>query len=291
MSHWRAMSSLPGDHKTFVLEPTAAELEQEIPLKGGKGSNAKHFSLYHEIEFKYHERTGAFLGLNVREQFQFGPSQWFPVETLIQMKKIAKVQSWVPPVNVIRESVHGAGVLKQADPKKALGFFAKSQTKAHMLRDQLAPVLEDEDDKDFMEQKGEELEGDNDSDYGSDRDDDVSSECSDLDEDDDLPFICEECGQIFKTQLWFCRHMQRGKHKKPAVSMKDFVHKRMQVHIAQSKQVTSMHFQKIKVDSDGDYLPEPPALQGYEQTGVPFKQGWARKPKRQRGVPCRPARG
>ena len=33
-----------------------------------------------------------------------------------------------------------------------------------MLRDQLAPVLEDEDDEDFMEQKGEELEGDNDSD-------------------------------------------------------------------------------------------------------------------------------
>ena len=49
-----------------------------------------------------------------------------------------------------------------------------------------------------------------------------------------------------------------------------------------------MHFQKMKVDSDGDYLPEPPALEGYEQTGVPFKQGWARKPKRQRGVPCRP---
>ena len=77
-----SMSSLPGDHKNFVLEPTAAELEQDIPLKGGKGSNAKHFSLYHEIEFKYHERTGAFLGLNVREQFQFGPSQWFPMETL-----------------------------------------------------------------------------------------------------------------------------------------------------------------------------------------------------------------
>ena len=58
--------------------------------------------------------------------------------------------------------------------------------------------------------------------------------------------------QVFKTQLWFCRHMQRGKHKKPAVSMKYFVHKRMQLHIAQSKQVTSMHFQKMKVDSD-DY--------------------------------------
>ena len=129
----------------------------------------------------------------------------------------------------------GQVFLKQADPKKALGFFAKSQTKAHILRDQLVPAVEEEEEEVFMEQKGEELEGDNDSDYGSDRDDDVSSECSDLDEDDDLPFICEECGQIFKTQLWFCRHMQRGKHKKPAVSMKDVVQKRMQVHIAQSK--------------------------------------------------------
>ena len=110
-------TSLPGDHKTVVLEPTPAELEQDIPLKGGKGSNAKHFSLYHEIEFKYHERTGSFLGLNVREQFQFGPSKWFPVETLIQMKKIPKVQSWVPPVNVIRESAHGAGVLAEKKKK------------------------------------------------------------------------------------------------------------------------------------------------------------------------------
>jgi hypothetical protein len=84
--------------------------------------------------------------------------------------------------------VHGAGVLKQADPKKGLGFFSKSQTKAHMLRDQLAPVVEEEDEEVFMEQKGEKLEGDHDSDYGSDCD--VSSECSDLNEDEDLPFIC-----------------------------------------------------------------------------------------------------
>ena len=54
----------------------------------------------------------------------------------------------------------------------------------------------------------------------------------------------------------------KGKHKKPAVSMKDFVYKRMQLRIEQSKQVTSMHFQKMKVDRDGNYLPEPPALQG-----------------------------
>ena len=126
------------------------------------------------------------------------------------------------------------GYLKKKT-NKGLEFFARSQTKAHMLRDHLAPVLEEEQEEDevFMEQKGEELEGDHDSDYCSDCDDEVSSECSDLDEDDDLPFICEECGQIFKTQLWFSRHMQRGKHKKPAVSMKDFVQNRMQLHIAQ----------------------------------------------------------
>ena len=116
-----------------------------------------------------------------------------------------------------------------------------------------------------------EVAGDSGSDYDCNcGDSDVSSVCSDTDVDDEVPFVCEECGQIFKTQLWFCRHMQRGKHKKPAVSMKDFVYKRMQLHAAQSKQVTSMHFQKMKVDRDGDYLPEPPALQGYEleQTGV-----------------------
>ena len=56
-------------------------------------------------------------------------------------------------MNVIRESVHGAGVLPNKDPKKGLGFFAKSQTKAHILRDQLAP-LEEEEDEVFMEQKG-----------------------------------------------------------------------------------------------------------------------------------------
>ena len=106
-----------------------------------------------------------------------------------------------------------------------------------------------------------EVAGDSGSDYDCNcGDSDVSSVCSDTDVDDEVPFVCEECGQIFKTQLWFCRHMQRGKHKKPAVSMKDFVYKRMQLHAAQSKQVTSMHFQKMKVDRDGDYLPEPPAL-------------------------------
>ena len=73
---------------------------------------------------------------------------------------------------------------RKKNPKKGLGFFARSQTKAHILRDQLAPVVEqEEEDEDevFMEQKGEDLECDHDSDYASDCDDEVSSECSDLD--------------------------------------------------------------------------------------------------------------
>ena len=82
------MRTLPGNHKTFVIQPTAAELESRLPLKGGKGSNAKHFTLYHEIEFVYHPETGAFMGLTVREQFQFGPSKFFPLESLLQMKKM-----------------------------------------------------------------------------------------------------------------------------------------------------------------------------------------------------------
>ena len=52
-------------------------------------------------------------------------------------EKIAKVKSWVPPVHVIWESVHRASALKKKDPKKGLGFFAKSQTKAHILCDEL----------------------------------------------------------------------------------------------------------------------------------------------------------
>ena len=35
-----SMTSLPGDHKTVVLEPTPAELKEDIPLKDGIGSNA-----------------------------------------------------------------------------------------------------------------------------------------------------------------------------------------------------------------------------------------------------------
>ena len=82
--------------------------------------------------------------------------------------------------------------------------------------------------------------------------------------------------------------MKKGVHKSPAVSMKNFVCKRMQFHVAQSKQVTSMHFKTQRLDTDGEAIAEPPALKGYAETGIPFKQGWARKSKRQRGVACLP---
>ena len=48
------MDTLPGHHKTFVLQQTAADLEKNLPVKGGKGSNAKHFTLYHEIDHAKH---------------------------------------------------------------------------------------------------------------------------------------------------------------------------------------------------------------------------------------------
>ena len=40
-----------------------------------------------------------------------------------------------------------------------------------------------------------------------------------------------------------------------APSMKQFVAKHMQFHVAQSKQVTSMHVKMERVDKDGEVLP------------------------------------
>ena len=77
------MNALPGVHKAFVVQPTPADLETDIPLKGGKVSNAKHLNLYHEVEFRYDPYTEAFLGLDVREQFQFGPSKFVALDTLV----------------------------------------------------------------------------------------------------------------------------------------------------------------------------------------------------------------
>ena len=56
------MKSLPGEHKTVVLKPAPADAEVPIPLKGGKGSKAKHFGLYHQFQFVYHPNKGHLLG-------------------------------------------------------------------------------------------------------------------------------------------------------------------------------------------------------------------------------------
>ena len=42
-----------------------------------------------------------------------------------------------------------------------------------------------------------------------------------------------------------------------------------------------MNFKMERVDKDGEVLPVPPALEGEVENAIPFKQGWARKPKRQ----------
>ena len=78
-----------------MIQPSEEALERKFSLKGGTGSNTKHFSLYHKIEFEYNKDSGAFLRLEVREQFQFGPRKFFffSVDLLIQMKQIAKVKS------------------------------------------------------------------------------------------------------------------------------------------------------------------------------------------------------
>ena len=59
-------------------------------------------------------------------------------------------------------------------------------------------------------------------------------------------------------------------------------------YVGQSKQVTSMHFKMERVGKDVDVVQAPAAMAGYVQNAIPFKQGWARKPKRQRGVACLP---
>ena len=86
----------------------------------------------------YDPVTGAFLGLNVREQFNFGPYTFLELEKLVQMKKLEKVKSWVPPAVVRTQAAHGAAsanTAKTTGTKKELGIFAKTQTKAHLMRE------------------------------------------------------------------------------------------------------------------------------------------------------------
>ena len=59
-------------------------------------------------------------------------------------EKIEKIKTRVPPVDIIRESVYGAGTLKKKEPQKKVVFFAKSQKKAHILRDELAHDVDSE---------------------------------------------------------------------------------------------------------------------------------------------------
>ena len=128
------------------------------------------------------------------------------------------MKTWVPPVNVVRESVHGAGALKKKEPKKGLSFFAKSQKKAHIVRDELTPD-DDQMEEVFLKSRVQTCQ--------------LklimtltvrTAKC--------LMFVQTWTEMIyhlfltsvdffFKTQLCYCRHMQTGKHKKPVVSMKD----------------------------------------------------------------------
>ena len=181
---------------------------------------------------------------------------------------------------MLTQAVHGSGCVEKKDSESECPFMDRGKRKAHMMTDQMQSVPDSE----LFGVESEYNSGE-DSDYtGSD----VFSLSSTGEVEDDLPFVCDECNKIFKTQFWFNKHMQAGVHRAPAVSMKQFVAKQMQFHVAQSKQVTSMHFKMERVHKDGGVVPLPAALQGYVENALPFKQGWARKPKRQRGVACMP---
>ena len=66
-------------------------------------------------------------------------------------------------------------------------------------------------DEGFLEEKCTELPADNDSDYDSDcADSEVSSVCSDIYIDDDLPFICDECGKFFKQSCGTAGTLKMG---------------------------------------------------------------------------------
>jgi len=96
----------------------------------------------------------------------------------------------------------------------------------------------------------------------------ASESCTD-DIEDDLPFVCDQCNEVFKSLPWFTKHMEAGVHRAPAVSMKQFVAKHMQFHVGESKQVTSMHFKMERVDKDVDVVQAPAAMEGYVQNAIP----------------------
>ena len=221
-----------------------------------------------------------------------GHTLFLELEKLVRMTKIEKVKTWVPPAVVHTQAAHGAAstnTAKTTGTKKGLGIFAKTQTKAHLRHETV--LTESCDEGGPLEEKA----VDSSLEYYSEVDSewtssDIDSESTDLDIEDILTFHSNECGRIFQSKIWFQRHMAKGVHKKCAVGMKPFVLKCMQFHVAQSKQVTTMHFKKNRVDADGEPIPEAPTLEGYaaDLEGNPFRQEWVRKPKRQRGVACLP---
>ena len=104
--------------------------------------------------------------------------------------------------------MHGLGHVEKKDIKSELGFYARNQNKAHILHDK---VVSDSDCDYFGENKETAESTDyvfeDDSDYNGS---DLCSEGTDLDVEDDLPFVCDICNKIFKTQGWFTKYMQKG---------------------------------------------------------------------------------
>ena len=88
------------------------------------------------------------MGLSVREQFQFGPSKFFAVDTLLQMKKMEKLygkgplqskEIWVSKTTVLRQAVHGSGFVEKKETESKCAFI-DSTRKAHMMDEQLQVV-------------------------------------------------------------------------------------------------------------------------------------------------------
>ena len=108
-------------------------------------------------------------------------------------------------------------------PKRKVNFLQKNRQK-HILC-----VQKCSDEGGALEEKGigSSLEdhSEQDSEWTSS---DVDSGSTDFDVEEILPFHCDECGRIFKSEIWFQWHLAKGVHKKPAVGMKAFVYKRMQ---------------------------------------------------------------
>ena len=137
--------------------------------------------------------------------FQFGPSKFFPLENLFQMKKMEKLYGkgplhakkiWVPKTTVFRQAVHGSGYVEKKGTESECAFRDRSKTKAHMRGDQLQSVPDSE-----LFGVETEYKSGEDSDC---TDIDVPSQSSDEIE-DGLPFVCDQCNKNFNTVGWFTK--------------------------------------------------------------------------------------